>query len=339
MGGMERASVNLANQFANLNHQVQYIAIVKRKPFFNLNPNIIFNQPDVEVKKLPILSTLRRIRKQIQSFNPDKVIGFNKYYSALTAIALLGLNKPLYISERSSPLYKWDKKISLFCKLAFALKIPKAVVAQTNIAKTFQKKYYIKSNIVVIPNMVDLNSFKCGKKEKIILAVGRINDYLKGFDLLVQAIHLCNNNWPIYIAGGDETDEAFVMLINQFGLQRRFVLLGKVEDIKCWYSKAEIFVIPSRSEGFPNALIEAMAGACACVTFDFIAGPQDIILHEENGILVESENVQLLANAIDKLTYDDLLRDKIQNAALNSVQKYSSAIITQSWLNLLEDTR
>jgi glycosyltransferase involved in cell wall biosynthesis len=337
MGGMERASVNLANQFAKLNHQVQYIAIVKRKAFFSLNQSIVFNEPDLEVKKLPITKTMFRIRNQIKQYNPDRVIGFNKYYSELTAMAIIGLNKPLLVSERSSPLYIWNKKINLFCKLAFFIKPPNAVIAQTQIAKLYQQKYYLKSKIVVIPNMVESSLIKNEQKEKIILAVGRTNDYLKGFDLLVQAISLCKNNWPIYIAGADYKDEEFVGLINKFGLKNRFVLLGKVEDLKPWYNKVEIFVIPSRSEGFPNALVEAMAGGCACISFNFIAGPQDIITENVNGILVEPENVHLLAKEIDNLAESELLRNKLKEGALKSVVKYNPETISQSWIKLMEE--
>ena len=72
---------------------------------------------------------------------------------------------------------------------------------------------------------------------------------------------------------------------------RRIKFLGKVEEIDKCYAYAGMFVIPSRSEGFPNALAEAMTAGCCCVTFDFVAGPRDIITNNINGIIVENKNM------------------------------------------------
>ena len=61
-------------------------------------------------------------------------------------------------------------------------------------------------------------------------------------------------------------------------------MLGAVDDVDKWLARASIFAFSSISEGFPNALIEAMAAGLPCVSFDCDAGPRDIIKNKINGI-------------------------------------------------------
>ena len=84
-------------------------------------------------------------------------------------------------------------------KFAFSIKPPKGVIAQTNIAAEYQRKYFKKSKVVVIPNSVrEVQLFPEIKREKVILAVGRLNDYLKGFDLLIESFaKLKNQDWEL----------------------------------------------------------------------------------------------------------------------------------------------
>ncbi|MBK8547520.1 MAG: glycosyltransferase [Saprospiraceae bacterium] len=103
------------------------------------------------------------------------------------------------------------------------------------------------------------------------------------------------------------------------------------------YSSASIFVIPSRSEGFPNVLIEAMAFGLPCISFDFIAGPKDIITHEEDGILVENGNIESLANRINRLIENDKERLRLANNAKKIRYKYSSEMISNKLLTFLEN--
>lgn len=91
--------------------------------------------------------------------------------------------------------------------------------------------------------------------------------------------------------------------------------LGKVEQMAEVYAKASIFVIPSRSEGFPNALAEAMCYGLPVISFDFKAGPQDLIIHEINGLLVPDGNVEALSEKINLLISNTQLRNQLGASA------------------------
>ena len=122
-------------------------------------------------------------------------------------------------------------------------------------------------------------------------------------------------------------------------IKHRIDFLGKIKNIDIEYAKAGIFVMPSRSEGFPNALVEAMAAGCPCISFDFIAGPRDVITERENGILIPAERVDLLAKAIDELIANSELRNKISLNALAIKTKLEPKKIAKQYLIFFENVK
>ena len=72
-------------------------------------------------------------------------------------------------------------------------------------------------------------------------------------------------------------------------LQQRLLLPGMVGTMAAWYARATVFVLPSRFEGFPNVLLEAMAAGCVCVASDCLTGPAELIDHDVNGVLMAKD--------------------------------------------------
>lgn len=341
MGGMERASVNLANALRKENQNITYISFFKQEHFFKLNEDITLIEPKgFNEKSLSFIKTIFWLRNTVKRLNPDRIIVFNKLYGAITCFALAGSGYRVYVTERSSPLYSWPGKQKLMIDLLFTLVKPYGVMAQTNIAKTYQEKYFGPSiKIDVVPNALrEVKTYPEVKREKVVLAVGRLNDTLKGFDRLLEAFSLINTeDWVITIAGGKENEDASlskIILEKDIGHKVRF--LDKVKELDTVFASASIFVIPSRSEGFPNALCEAMAAGLPCISFDFIAGPSDIITHNENGILVKDGDVNALSFQIEQLMQNESERKRLGMNALEIRKKYSSAVITKKIIKFLE---
>ncbi|OYQ32115.1 hypothetical protein CHU92_14665 [Flavobacterium cyanobacteriorum] len=310
MGGIERASATMANFISTQGHTTLYLAIFRHPRFFKLNPDIEYDEPldGSNVTKLSLIKTIIRIRKKIIAFNPDAVLAYNKFYASLTLIALVGLRKKIIISERSSPLFRWKKNAAFINKLATLLNPPAGVIAQTSVAFEHQYKYYgPKVKYKIIPNALrEVTLYPHVGRNKWILAVGRFADPLKGFDLLIEAFaKIKAQDWKLVFAGGDEDGEYLKELSRELGVHEKIIYLGKVKEIDKVYAQAGIFVIPSRSEGFPNALCEAMAAGLPCISFDFVAGPRDIITDGVDGIIVENGNTDKLAAAIDDIITDE----------------------------------
>lgn len=338
MGGMERASVNTANAFYEKGVEVIFVSLFKKPHFFNLDHAIQLEEPvGFNTNKLSLYKSIKWIKKLLSYHKPSKVLVFSKFYGAITALAMIGNKTSLYISERSSPLFAWRQPIKLINRAAFKLRPPNGVIAQTSIAAQYQKKYFKKSDIKVIPNILrEVSIYPEIERKKAILAVGRLGDYLKGFDLLIESFaKIKNQNWELHIAGGDEDGQELKTLASKLGVIHRIKFLGKIKDIDKIYAQAGIFVIPSRSEGFPNVLAEAMAAGCPCIAFDFTAGPRDMINSGENGIIVEDRNVKALAEAIDLLILQPEKRQILSDNARKIRKHLNRNIITDEILSFL----
>ena len=346
MGGVERATSNTLNGLVEMfkTDNLIFLSVFKRNFFFKIDDKIkVIERENININKINLLKTIFYIRKNclIQKRDNEKckVLVFGKFYGAIVSLALIFTGIPIFISDRQSPLYKWGLKNKFFNKISYKLNPPQGVIAQTEIAATYQRKYFKKSKVVVIPNSVrEVKLYPEIKREKVILAVGRLNDYLKGFDLLIESFaKLKNQDWELHIAGGDEEGEALKEQAERLGVINRIKFLGKVKEIDKCYAYAGMFVIPSRSEGFPNALAEAMTAGCCCIAFDFTAGPRDIIVDGISGLIVENGNTTEMAKAIDYLKAHPEKRIQLSKEAIKIREKLNKNIIANKikyFLNL-----
>ena len=122
----------------------------------------------------------------------------------------------------------------------------------------------------------------------------------KGFDKLMPVFKtLAGEHTTLHLAllgvpqgsyhGRDQQGWLRGMLGDDPSLQQRFLLPGTVGNMALWYSRTTVFVLPSRFEGFPNVLLEAMAAGCACVASDCLTGPAELIQHDVNGLLLPED--------------------------------------------------
>lgn len=345
MGGVERATSNTLNGLVEMfkTDKLIFLSIFNRENFFKIDKKIKVIEPEnININKINLLKTIFYIRKNclIQKRDNEKckVLVFGKFYGAIVSLALIFTGIPIFISDRQSPLYKWGLKNKIFNKISYKLNPPQGVIAQTEIAATYQRKYFKKNQVVVIPNSVrEVQLFPEIKREKVILAVGRLNDYLKGFDLLIESFaKLKNQDWELHIAGGDEEGEVLKEQAERLGVINRIKFLGKVKEIDKCYAYAGIFVIPSRSEGFPNALAEAMTAGCCCIAFDFVAGPRDLISHDVNGVIIPELDIHAMARTIDQLIVDENKRDDLGKNAIAVREKLKQSVIVQKIKKFIE---
>lgn len=160
-------------------------------------------------------------------------------------------------------------------------------------------------------------------KDKIIcLAVGRHTEY-KGFKYLIQAAHLLDDRFQIFITGkGEETDN----LIKEAGNDKKIHFLGLVDDVelKGYLSAMDIFCFPSitKNEAFGLALAEGMYYGKPAVTFTIPgSGVNYVSLNGETGIEVENRNVEAYADAMKKLADNPELRSLYGEAGKKRVEE------------------
>lgn len=200
------------------------------------------------------------------------------------------------------------------------------------------------SRVHVVHNGLDLDTSAHGgasaaKPGPVITTIGNIRK-VKGHDILVEAAPEILAHFPsatFTIAGEVLEPEFFAALertVAEYRLSEQVSFLGRITDLRRHLDAADVFVLPSRSEGFSNALIEAMAAGLPCVATD-VGGNAEAIQDGESGLIVPPENSASLSRAILRILQDENLAEKMSTAARSSAEaNFSSEAMLQKITDL-----
>jgi glycosyltransferase involved in cell wall biosynthesis len=194
--------------------------------------------------------------------------------------------------------------------------------------------------VVTIPNAVpELGGPRSDLTRPIVLAAGRLT-HQKGFDLLVPTfakVARSEPRWTLRICGSGPHDERLSRLIVDHDASARVVLFGDARDMAAQFEQASMFVLSSRSEGFPMVLLEAMSKGLPAVSFDCPNGPAELIEDGRTGFLVPPGDVDALGEAILELIRDEPKRRRFGAAAAERAQCYALPSIGARWDALVSD--
>jgi GalNAc-alpha-(1->4)-GalNAc-alpha-(1->3)-diNAcBac-PP-undecaprenol alpha-1,4-N-acetyl-D-galactosaminyltransferase len=330
-GGAERVLTTLANHWANNNMEICILTSFSQEVFYKLNDNIKL-LPLSNMFKNPILNTIPQIhtiRNSINSEQPDIVISFMSVINIFTLVASTGLKVPIIISERNYYEELQQKHWRLLRRITYP-----STDGMVVLSKYDYGKYKYVNNKQIILNPLDthsLSSVNINQKEKLLIAVGSLTKR-KGFDMLIEALSkVYLVDWKCYIIGEGPERESLTSLIEYYNLSEKVILIGKKSNIYDYYTRASVFVLSSRYEGFPNVLAEAMAHGCSCIAFDCKTGPSDIITNGVNGVLVEANNVEKLHQSITSIISNPQIRSQFFDASLQIREKNQTDKIAQVW--------
>ncbi len=201
------------------------------------------------------------------------------------------------------------------------------------------------SNIQLIPNGVDItrfNSCKSGtslaKQDQVVICVSRLS-YEKGIDVLLQAWYLVHKQLPqakLIIVGNGLLQAQLEHMAKALGIVESVEFAGLQSDISAQLQRCGLAVLPSRVEGMPVALLEEMACGLPCVATR-VSGSEDIIQHGVNGLLVEPQDYEGMAEALLTLLRDPALAKKYGDAARIRIEEhYSLEHIIDMYVDLYE---
>jgi len=348
-GGAERAITELANGWAVKGWQVALLTLsTPGSDHYSLTPaierialDIIWDSPTLWHG---VASNIRRsfaIRTAVRRFGPDVVVSFVEQTNIRMLAALVGTGIPVIVSERIDPR---QHPVGLAWTAARRLLYPLArrVVVQTEAVAEWARRVVAASRVRVIPNFVrempEPPEWSVRSSQEI-LAVGRL-DKQKGFDLLLEAFArsgLAARGARLTLLGEGPERSALERQAQALGIAERVTMPGVVRDPETWMARAAVFVLPSRYEGFPNALLEAMAMGCPVIATDCDSGPREIICHGENGWLVPVEDANALSAALRRLFEDEALRCRLGTEAVKVRERYAKAKILSRWETLIEE--
>lgn len=335
-GGAERVLTTLANYWASKKMDVCIYTPSSQDVFYALNENIKLLSTPKRIKN-PVLNffhTLYNIRQAIKTEQPDIVISFMDRVNIFTLIASIGLKSPVIISERNYYDNLKIKHWKFLRRATFPLSDGMVVLSHYD----YEKYSFVKNKRIIL-NPLDtysLPSVKLEDKENLLIAVGSLTKQ-KGFDMLIKALSGIDlTNWKCYIIGEGPERAVLTSLIEYHNLTENVLLIGKKNNIYDYFTKASIFVLSSRYEGYPNVLAEAMAHGCSCVAFDCLTGPSEIISDGQNGYLVEANNIDKLREIIVKVLASPNIRTDFFETALQIRETNCIEKIAHEWESYIE---
>jgi len=261
----------------------------------------------------------------------------------MAIVSAAGLHIPVVVSVRSNPSREYPDKLTRFLvRILFSRTA--GVVLQTQQAKAFFPKT-VQKKAVILPNSLNkqfLERTYCEQRKKEIVWVGRMDENKNPKLLLEVFIKLADKypQWSLKYVGGGPLFDDLKTMAGKADLENRVIFTGKIDEVAETVSQASVFVLTSKQEGMPNALIEAMVLGLAAVATDCpCGGPAELIQNGENGILIPVDDAVSLERALIRLMEDDMYRERIAENAKKLIETVHPDHVNQMWLNYIESTK
>ena len=278
---------------------------------------------------------VRLLRTALRAADAPIVLSLLTETNVKTIAASVGLGARVVVSERIDITRErtvWPT--SALRRLLY--RRADAVTANTLGALKAMERWVPPEKLFFVPNPVRVPPApdRRARREKIVLNVARLNVRQKAQDVLLKAwarLAPDRPEWTLVVAGEGADEEALRALASSLGLSGRVAWPGWVPDIERYYEKAAIFCLPSRYEGTPNALLEAMAFGLPPVVTDGSPGPLEHVVDGENGLVAPVDDAERLAGALLRLIENRELRDRLGTAARTTVEALNRDDVEEAW--------
>lgn len=373
-GGGEKVTLELAQELAHQSLEVDIVILQHRGAFTNMVPR---NVAVVDLKAERMVEALVPLVRYLRHARPDVALATGVHTNILLILArlfsfrktrvILRVGVPLSIVFSHYTHIKDRLLVPLLSRLLYRLADGVVAVSQ-GIADDLNKTLYLDPDrITTIYNPISIDKMKqesdksakhpwlTDKKIPVIVAAGRLR-FQKGFDVLIKAVALLNkeNSVRLIILGGGDGLNDLKEKAKALDVSDMLDFMGFVLKPHAFMALADVFVLSSRWEGFPNVLIEAMALGVPVVATDCVSGPREILApqsvgftpnvkqhtykapkHDAFGILVPSEDAESMAEAIKLLINDSQLREHYKQKGHMRAKDFSSTFIVPQYRILL----
>lgn len=307
-----------------------------------------------------LLRSSWHLRRLVKTLRPEATVSFLTRSNVASWFARMGNDRPWVISERvNSDAHLGTGLAGGIARFLMRLCYPRAshvIAVSQGVANELSSRFAVPpAKISVIANPVDgekierqmLGTCPIVIDGPYIIAMGRLVEN-KNFALLIDAFAASRFRGKLVIAGDGPLRFILEQQAASLGLQGRVVFTGFMENPFPLVAKAQIFILPSNAEGFPNGLVEAMSAGIAVVSTNCKSGPSEILAGvsemdidemtlAEFGILVPCNDAGAMAKAIDHLQHADVRQSYASLAAMRA-RTYSPEKAAQRYWNAIEST-
>jgi glycosyltransferase involved in cell wall biosynthesis len=339
-GGIERLGAQLANELSRRGHSV---TIFCRNwggaaPVYPLNESVeiveVFDEEDL-ARSVPALR-VELAKRDLDVFIPM----LSEWLFEPITEACEGLGIPIIASEHNDPekieelWWSRTRRLDCFGKLsAVHLLLPRFAAS---LPKEFKNKTFI------IPNGVEPTKLNPapghGERPPRIIGVGRL-EAQKRFDRLINGFALAAADlpgWRLDIFGEGSQRQILQRLIDDHGLGDRIALRGLTANVPQELRQSSLFVLPSCFEGFGIVVLEAQQAGLPCIAYASCNGPNDLIAHDTDGMLVaDDETGQSIAASLSALAADPGRRRAMGEAAQDAAAGYDMSGIVTQWEKMI----
>jgi GalNAc-alpha-(1->4)-GalNAc-alpha-(1->3)-diNAcBac-PP-undecaprenol alpha-1,4-N-acetyl-D-galactosaminyltransferase len=351
-GGAERVASTLCNAWSNRGNEVSLIPTFSGggNPFYMINEGVelVYLADIVNIKGKSLLGSFYRLitlRSMLKERNPDVVISFLPNVNVALIVSSIGLDFPIIVSERRDPSSQPCSKFwELACWLTY--RFADALVVQTTSVKLSIKYIYPKLNrVCVIPNpLPEEVRLEGGRKKtierKVLLSLGRLSEE-KQVDHIIKSFSLLAHiflDWDLHVYGDGRELVSLKNLVEQLDMQGRVFFMGCTDNPWSVMVNSDIFVMTSKFEGFPNALLEAMGLGLPCIAYDCPSGPNDITRAGKDALLVPLNDRSALTESLNKLMSNEQLQKSLGLQAKElTMQRFQLSAILEQWKRLFKE--
>ncbi len=340
-GGSERVMANLSKYFDACGIDVHIVTVIDEVGYDFKGTVFSTQQYKSNEGWFGRFTRLKALFVYFRKNKFDYIIDFRfrtKRFQELL-IARWVYNAPVILTIHSSAI---DHYIPINRRWADAIyKKAFSIITITEFIHRKLQKEYNFNNLRLIYNPVDFEKVFHYMEQPIdirnpfILIVAQMENRIKQIDHLIKAYSASCKKWPVVICGEGVLMDEYKELAQQLGCDNKVYFTGFQSNPYAYMRQAKFLVLCSAFEGLPNVLIECLACETPVVSYDCISGPDEIIQHEYNGLLVENQNITALTQSMDRMMTEEKLLAYCKKNAKISVQKFDLQAIGKQWIELM----
>jgi len=348
MGGAERCVANVACRLDPSRYEVHVVALA---PPPEPPKDALVRQ--IEAAQVPLtflgcrtkwqfFSAIQKLKRIIREIQPEVVWSFLFHANIVAAVAARGMDVHRLQSLRVIEQGSWRRKLQAWT----ARRADRVLCVSEGVRRFAAETLRVpEAKLQVIPNGIDVDAIESTTyaepvdRKRRLIAVGRLDEQ-KGFDWLISRLaELLREKpeWELVIIGDGHLLTELVVQIDSEGLQDSVRLVGWQEDLPGWFRASEIYVLSSRWEGMPNALIEAMAHGLPVMATE-VEGVDQLLAGELRQQLVTHWEMPEAEALLRRLMEEPALRQTLGQANRKQIEAhFSLRQMVQAYEMMLRD--